>query len=262
MNYGLYLSASGVLTNLYRQDVYANNLANAHTSGFKPDFAGVLQRPSESKEDSFGFDLSHKLLDRLGGGVFAGPQFVDFSPSNPVRTGNDLDVALLEKRQFFAVSTHDADTDQRQVQLTRDGRFTRNNEGFIVTVAGGHPVLNPDDEPIELPLGSIHINRNGQIFDDADELIGQIQVATVSDLNALRKQGQNLFKIDGPTNLRQVVETPLVKNGFVEDSGTDPIDALMKLIDATKSATGNANLIRYHDLLMDQAVNVLGRVVA
>ena len=26
MNYGLHLSASGVLTNLYRQDVYANNI--------------------------------------------------------------------------------------------------------------------------------------------------------------------------------------------------------------------------------------------
>ena len=33
MNYGLYLSASGALNNLYKQDLYANNLANASTIG-------------------------------------------------------------------------------------------------------------------------------------------------------------------------------------------------------------------------------------
>ena len=39
MIYGLYLSATGVLTNSYRQDVIANNLANAETVGFKRNFA-------------------------------------------------------------------------------------------------------------------------------------------------------------------------------------------------------------------------------
>jgi hypothetical protein len=34
----------------------------------------------------------------------------------------------------------------------------------------------------------------------------------------------------------------------------------MDLVDATKAATGNGNLIRYHDSLIDRAVNVLGRV--
>ena len=33
MIYGLYLSATGVMTNSYRQDVIANNLANAETVG-------------------------------------------------------------------------------------------------------------------------------------------------------------------------------------------------------------------------------------
>jgi flagellar basal body rod protein FlgG len=35
MIYGLYLSASGIAANSYRQDVIANNLANSETSGFK-----------------------------------------------------------------------------------------------------------------------------------------------------------------------------------------------------------------------------------
>ena len=35
MNYGMHLSASGVLTNMYRQDVFANNLANVGSIGFR-----------------------------------------------------------------------------------------------------------------------------------------------------------------------------------------------------------------------------------
>ena len=44
MNYGLYLSATGVLANTYRQDVIANNLANSETVGFKRHLATFQQR--------------------------------------------------------------------------------------------------------------------------------------------------------------------------------------------------------------------------
>ena len=91
MNYGLYLSASGVLTNMYRQDVFANNLANAQTIGFKPDFPMLSQRDPESVEDDAGFDVRHDLLDRLGGGVYAGPQAIDFSVGRLEQTENPMD---------------------------------------------------------------------------------------------------------------------------------------------------------------------------
>ena len=44
MMYGLYLSATGVLANSYRQDVIANNLANSETVGFKRDTALLRKR--------------------------------------------------------------------------------------------------------------------------------------------------------------------------------------------------------------------------
>ncbi len=42
MNYGLYLSTSGMLTSMYRMDVVASNLANAETprvQNHRPDHA-------------------------------------------------------------------------------------------------------------------------------------------------------------------------------------------------------------------------------
>ena len=49
MIYGLYLSATGVLSNSYRQDVIANNLANAETVGFKKDLALFQERQTEAQ---------------------------------------------------------------------------------------------------------------------------------------------------------------------------------------------------------------------
>src|SRR5690606_13067862 len=73
MDYGLYLSAAGVLTNMHRTDVHANNLANVATTGFKPDFAVIRQRLPERLEDNIADVPAHELLERLGGGVLVDP---------------------------------------------------------------------------------------------------------------------------------------------------------------------------------------------
>ncbi len=62
MIYGLYLSASGVLTNLYRQDVIANNIANSETVGFKKDLTILQQRPTAAQE------LHRRRADRSSSG--------------------------------------------------------------------------------------------------------------------------------------------------------------------------------------------------
>ncbi len=261
MNYGLYLSASGVLTNLYRQDVFANNLANVHTVGFKPDVATVHQRDPESIEDRTGFEFRNDLLDRLGGGVLGGPQHVDLTPGQLRQTGRELDAALEDRNAFFAVSVQSPRTGASETQLTRDGRFDV-SDGFLVTSAGGYRVLDAQNQPIELD-GEVpaQITESGGLIQRGAE-VAQLHVVSVSDPKRLIKQGGNRFKLDGPDSLRQTLESPHVRPGFVESSGVDPIRALMRVIEATKTATGNGNLIRYHDLLMDRAVNVLGRVLA
>lgn len=258
MNYGLYLSASGVLTNLYRQDVFANNLANVETVGFKPDSPSIRQRDPESIEDRLGLDVSQRLLDELGGGVLAGPQRVSFRPGPLARTGAPLDVALDDDRSFFAVSHVDA-RGEESVRLTRDGRFTRNAAGELV-MQNGARVLGVDDQPIVIPAeATVTIDRNGRLLTEAGEPVGQIQVARVAEPQRLLKQGDNLFAFRG-ADPREVVETPTVHPGYVESSGVDPIHAIMRLTSAGKAATANADLIKFFDRLMDQTVNTLGRV--
>ncbi len=260
MNYGLYLSASGVLTNMYRQDVFANNLANVQTAGFKRDLPSIRQRDPESIEDGFGSDVSKRLLDKLGGGVLAAQQRINFSPGAMEKTGGALDVALDSPEAFFVVNDGNAPPDQSAIRLSRDGRFSRNDEGFLVTLAGGHRVLAIGDRPIRLTdAADVTIDNAGRVLQDGQE-VAQLQVTSVTDTDHLVKQGQNLFRFEGQQDQRIPAKLSTMKSGFVESSGVDPMITLTKLIAATKAVTANGNLIRYHDLLMDRAVNVLGRV--
>ncbi len=257
MNYGLYLSASGVLTNQYRQDVFANNLANVATPAFKPDVPVIKQRDPETIEDHLGGRLSQRLLERLGGGVLAGPQRIDLSVGPFEQTGNPLDVALPDKDTFFAVEWrggNGADT----VRLTRDGRFTRNAAGELVTPSGQR-VLDADGQPITVPaVGDVRFDAAGRLLHNG-EPVARLQVARVPDQGSLRKTGGNLFAFNGP-DPREPVANPSVLPGKIESSGVNPVRALMDVTSAGKSAMGNAEMIRYFDLLMDRSVNSLGRV--
>lgn len=259
MNYGLYLSASGVQVNMYRQDVFANNLANSRTVGFKTDLAPVRQRDPETVENSLGLDLRQDLLDKIGGGVLAARGRIDFSPGNLEQTYGPLDAALSDPHSFFVVRQTDANG-QSSIRLTRDGRFTQNDQGQIVTVAGNHAVLDADDSPIFIDgQQPVHVDDAGNLKQNG-QVIATLGVATVTDPNALRKEQNNLLRIDGDDSLRQPSALRGMRSGYIETSAVDPIQSLMQVIGATKAATSNANMIRYHDTLMDRAVNTFGRV--
>jgi flagellar basal body rod protein FlgG len=259
MNYGLYLSASGVLTNLYRQDVYANNLANAQTVGFKPDVPTVAQRDPESVEGSFGSVLRQRVLDQQGGGVWPGSQRIDFSQGTLVPTGKPLDVALQRDDAFFAVRSTDARGNQ-SIALTRDGRFSLNAKSQLVTSAGGRPVLDARDQPITVSGDApVSIEPDGRVV-QAGETIAKLQVTAVSDARRLSKQGQNLLTYTGADPRKPLAGTVDLKSGHTESSAVDPITTLNSLINATRAVSDAASMIHYHDTVMDKAVNTLGRV--
>ena len=50
MNYGLWMSAAGLSTEVHRQDIIANNVANAETAGFKADTAFTIERPAPAQD--------------------------------------------------------------------------------------------------------------------------------------------------------------------------------------------------------------------
>lgn len=260
MNYGLYLSAAGALTNRYRQDVFANNLANVNTHGFKPLSPAISNRPPESIENPDRFGTAQALLDKLGGGVLAGPQSVDFSPGPIEITGNPLDAALTQDDTFFVVRTTDPATGQTDTRVTRDGRFSLNVNGQLTTQSG-HLVLGPGDQPITVdPAAKAAIDPAGRLIDHDGNVLATLQVVRVPEPGeALVPAARGTFAFTGP-DTRQPVDYVDLRPAALERSGTQAVPTLMKLVAASKAASSNANMIRYHDTLMDRAVNTLGRV--
>jgi len=262
MNYGLYLSASGVMVNAHRQDVLANNLANVNTAGFKPLFTDIRQRPAESQENGpVDFGLANGLLDKLGGGVFGKDQRVAFTTGAPVKTDRNLDAALTKDNAFFVVQHTDANTGQQSIRLTRAGKFTTNAAGELVTQAGQR-VLNSDNEPIEVNGAKPVISRTGEItmLDGLGNPLGSDQLQLVeADLSMLRPSGQNLFEMTGGDS-RTPIDHPVLLPGHYESSGTNAISTMMEIVAATKAATGNAKMIQYHDQMLNASVNTFARI--
>ncbi|MCK4872221.1 MAG: flagellar hook basal-body protein [Phycisphaerales bacterium] len=258
MNYGLYISASGVLTNLYRQDVYTNNLANLDTTGFKPSLVTFQQRDAASVEDGLHSLDSNAMLEKLGAGLLLGRNRIDFRQGTLAQTGQALDLAV-ERDGFFVVSTESGQGVER-LGLTRDGRMMLDGDGRLVLAANGMPVLDVSDRPIVLdPNQGVVVQTDGSVVQDG-AVIAQIQLTDVPNRRALVKVGDGVFAAPNTEQENRRPATGLIRQGWLEGSGVNPITALMQLSAAGKAAKANATMLKYHDEVMQRAVSRLGRV--
>lgn len=265
MNYGLYLSAAGALSNMHRQDVMANNLANLATVGFKPDEVTFMTRLPEridpgslsSCEEPADPQL---MLERLGGGQWVAPSRVDLRQGPLQKTGNDLDVAIAGEG-FFVVSATDNVT-KDSLRLTRDGRFTLNADGELIMAANGHRVLDDGDQPIVLDSDlPVTIGSSGDIS-QGGEIVATLGFVNVANQGALRKDGDNLLRFngDGGPQARRSDAAGEIKQRHVENSAVDPITALNNLMNASKAVQANLTMMQYHDNTLGQVINTYGRV--
>jgi flagellar basal body rod protein FlgG len=255
MNYALQLSASGVLTSMYRQDVLANNLANVETVAFRPDIAATRQRDAATQEDALFNMPSNRLLERLGAGVLLEPNRVSTSQGAIEKTGNPLDLAI-EGRGFFVVSSG-AGNDARR--LTRDGRLTLNADGTLVQAGSGCPVLDSSGDRIRIDAaaGPVEVDDDGAIR-QGDAVVGSIQFVDVPDPSSLQKLGNGHFLADPASELSPAPGR--VHARAVEGSGVDPIQAIMGITDAAQDIANNAKLIQISDELMGRLIRSVGRV--
>lgn len=243
MIYGLYNSAAGMLTNEYRQGVIANNLANAETTGFKPDYAVIAERlPAEQAGVRSG--PSAAGLAGLSGGTWLGPTQTSFAPGSLQHTGLDTDVAL-DGSGFLTVEK------DGKTYLTRDGRFVRDAEGFLKTATDGAQVLDASGGPLRLDPrgGKLQIDDVGRVQQDG-RMVGRLGLTDVANCSQLQKVGATRFAYDP-----QQVQPALcrVRQGVVERSGVEPLTEMVNMIEASRAYQMNAQMVS----LQDQSVGRL-----
>ena len=254
MLYGLYLSAAGVMTNSYRQDVIANNLANAETAGFKRNLATFRQRLTGSQEMPGEAGYSNPLLDGIGGGTLADPTRVDTSQGDFEETDNPLDTAI-QGPGYFTVDDHG-----RQ-RLTRNGSFLIDRSGTLVMAGGGsQPVLDAGGHAIRLDgtlRSQTSVTRDGLIT-QAGAPVARLGVVDVANPAALRHEGGTLFSYADPAGLS--ASNSLVYGERVERANVDPATEMAALMDTQRQLEANANMIHYQDSTLDKLVNTVGKI--
>jgi flagellar basal-body rod protein FlgG len=263
MQTGYYNAAAGMVTQFNRLDTIANNLANVNTVGFKEDnnVVGDFMRLYQEKRD----DLPNanqtkegaKFINRT---MARSPQIVDtytdFSEGSIQKTSNSLDVALSKEGLFFAVKT------PQGVRLTRDGSFTTNDEGKLVTKEG-YEVLPSDyfttKGSIELNTQEsiVSIDKNGTISTNQPNSFKQVPtsklfIAQPDNVNMLQKEGDNLYKYDDIDNLVSVEESGAVEQGFVEKSNVNAVKMMTDMIETNR-------LVGMYQKAMDTQMNDMNK---
>lgn len=253
MIYGLWLSATGVVTNSHQVDVIANNLANVETAGFKRQLAAFRERPPEGKEDPS--IVGDRFFDRIGGGQLLAPSAFDLSGGQLEQTSRKLDLAVNGDGYFMVRDANGQD------HLTRNGNFVSDREGNIVLeLDRSLTLLDADREPLnvrDIPAESLDIGDDGAITHDG-EAVGRVGLFNVPDPNLLRPIGNTLLKVPGSVEVSPY--RGQIASGYLEKSNVDPAVELTKLMQAQRMLEANANMIRYQDQSMGRLVNDVGRI--
>jgi len=262
MQTGYYSSAAGMVTQFNRLDTIANNLANVNTAGFKQDnlIVGDFMRVFKEARDELSLENNSKdAAQFLNRTMTRAPQIVDsytdHSVGNMQKTSNDLDVALSREGLFFAVETPEG------VKLTRDGSFTINDEGTLVTKQG-YPVLANNfasGGKINLSVGdsAIEIDKNGQIYTNIPNSVQLTQnsklfIAQPQNMDKLTKEGDNLYSVEDIASLKSVDSSNAVLQGFVEKSNVNAVHMMTQMIETNR-------LVGMYQKVMDAQMNDMNR---
>lgn len=206
MNRAIYPILSGAVAQEKQLQVFANNLANVNTAGFKQDqqgFRGLLARGGSVGMGSASSGITSTMSTRPAGPterVFteANGMRTTFEPGRIRITGNPLDVAI-QTDGFFEVKTPDG------VRYTRNGIFSLDGQRRLVTNLG-HPVMGTKGE-IKVPAGNIQINAEGGIQVDGNA-IGTIKVVEFPPMRCHRNSPKACSRAGSPACRRNRSSSP------------------------------------------------------
>lgn len=249
---GLYAAYTAMINQQKNLDVISNNLANATTVGYKKE--GATSQAFSSVYTQKIKDGSEAYVNRRIGqeslGVKIGETYTDYSQGSFKVTGNTYDLAL-EGEGFFAISFKSKNGEE-SVRYTRDGSFTVNNEGALVTPDGDY--VEGQNGRITIPEGQeISIDTAGRIF-AGDEYVDTIKVVDFEDYNYLKKYGENLYiAIDGS---EEKPATANVKQGYLEMSNMNVISEMVEMISVSRAYETAQKAIQTTDSSLERVVNL------
>ncbi|MDR3233389.1 MAG: flagellar hook basal-body protein [Planctomycetaceae bacterium] len=265
MSYGLYISSEGAMSQEYRMQTIANNIANLETPGFKREVALQMARHSESVAIGE-IDFGTGLMTDIGGGVHTIGTHTEFKqgPIMPTENKNDL---AIEGDAWFRVR----DLANGEEFLTRAGNFQTDRNGTFVSEWGRSrfQLLDIDGEAVNLPdpnSKTWHITDDGVLHDVGVGRLQQIALVKPDNLKNMVKVGENVYRFHdvppGELGYADIpdAERPAIRSGHLEMSATNPSTEMIEMIVASRAVETNVNMMHTQDEATSALISQVLRV--
>ena len=211
----VYLSMAGAKANMQRQDVLANNLANAATPGFRAELSAFRAVPVQGS----GASTRVYALESTPGH--------DMSPGVVSTTGRPLDVAM-RGNAWLAVQALDgteAYTRAGSLEVSADGTLL--THGGLQVMGDGGPIQLPaNSEPSIAPDGTVSARgANGR-----STAVGRLKLVTPEA--PLNRGTDGLFRAadgDLPADA-----SARLQDGALEGSNVSPVETMVAMISAAR----------------------------
>lgn len=261
MNSSLRTSASGMLAQQRMIDVIANNLANVNTTGFKRSRVSFEDVLYETVREARVADAQSKETlapVQIGKGVrISGVMRMDGQGSAET-TGRPLDLSI-EGDGLFQVQRSDG-----TIAYTRDGNFTLDATGALVTSSGYHVMpgitLPADASDIAIaPNGTVSARLPGQ---SAPTEVGRLELARFLNPSGLSAIGENQYvatEASGEPVTGMATEDGFgrVIQGTLESSNVEMVQEMTDMIAAQRAYEINAKAVRTAEEMMQQSNDLL-----
>lgn len=262
MHPALWISKTGLDAAQTGVSVISNNLANASTIGFKKDravfesllYQNINQPGGRSSADT---ELPSGLMLGAGSKVVATQK--THTQGNLLSTENALDMSI-QGRGFFEIQMPDG-----SASYTRNGQFTLNDQGQMVTPGAGF-VLQP---VITLPTDAqqVTISQDGEVSAQLrgqaePQVLGQINVADFINPVGLQPIGQNLY-VETAVSGAPIQGVPgleglgTLAQGSLETSNVNVTEELVNLIESQRLYEMNSKVISAVDQMLGQVIQQL-----
>ncbi len=227
-------------------DLIANNIANMNTTAYQGEYMLFQEYVDDTKDREAGDLRTVSLVQD-----FASVR--DTAPGELLATGNPLDLAIVGDA-FFAINTEEG------VRYTRDGSFTLNAAGEMIT-AGGNIVPLDNGQPALIPTNAqqIEISRDGVLsarVDDTDIRLGRIQLYRFENQENLQRGPQNLYEAKEGVEALAAPESEIVQ-GSLEQSNVQGIVEMTKLIDVVRTYSSVSRMMQSEHERQQRAIRNL-----
>ena len=255
MHPALWVSKTGLDAQQTNISTISNNLANASTIGFKKSravfedlfYQNINQPGGKSTQDT---TLPSGLMLGAGSKVVATQKV--FTQGNTQTTNNAMDM-MIEGDGFFQVLLPDGN-----IGYTRNGQFTINDQGILVTSGSGYPV-QPEIVVPDNAVG-ITVGTDGEVSarisdQQENEALGQITTADFINPAGMEPIGQNLFLPTGASGDPQEGTPGLegfgsIRQSMLETSNVNVTEELVNMIEAQRVYEMNSKVISTVDQML------------